>query len=190
MTELMQAIRERRSVGRVRDTPVPRATVERILEAGLWAPNHKLTNPWRFVVIQGDARDDLGDAHAAAVARANPRATPDALAAQRALTRRAPVIVACVSRPASDDPVVRREDRDAVSAAIQNMLLVAHQEGLGAIWRSGAFVDEPEVRAHLGCSGRDEIVGFVYLGEPADPAPPAPERAPLSDLVEWRGAAG
>ncbi len=182
------AIRGRRSVGRVTDDPVPPRAIREIIEAATWAPNHRMTNPWRFVVLAGEALDRLGEAHARAVARQNPAIPPEGLAAQAALTRRAPVIVACISSPGGDDPVVRREDRDAVAAAIQNMLLAAHVLGLGAIWRTGPFVDEPEVRDHLGCAARDEIVGFVYVGRPAaDTA--APERRPLEEVVEWRGTA-
>ncbi|HWH14736.1 MAG TPA: nitroreductase [Miltoncostaeaceae bacterium] len=187
MTDVRDAIRERRSVGRVTDAPVARALVERLLEAALWAPNHRMTGPWRFVVVAGDARDALGDAHARAVGRAAPETADEVLEAQRALTRRAPVVIACISHPSSEDPVVRREDRDAVSAAIQNLLLVAHAEGLGAIWRTGAFVDEAEVRGHLGCGPHDEIVGLVYVGWPAAPAGAPPPRPALGDAVEWRG---
>lgn len=183
---VMRVIRERRSVGRVSDVAVPREVLAELLEAATWAPNHRLTNPWRFVVFQGAARDGLGDAHTAAVARANPAMDATALAAQRALTRRAPVIIACLSCPGTEDPVVRREDRDAVCAAIQNMLLMAHARGLGAIWRTGLFVDEAEVRTFLGCEDTDEIVGFVYLGVAVAEAP-TPERRPVADVVEWRG---
>lgn len=182
-----EAIRSRRSVGRVRQDGVSRERILRIIEAATWAPNHKVTEPWRFVVIAGAARDALGEAHADAVARGNggPMA-PEARAGAVALTRRAPVIIACICTPSSDDPVVRREDRDAVAAAVQNLSLAAHADGLGTIWRTGLFVDEAEVRAHLGCAPADEIVGFVYVGEP-DEDPAAPPRRGAEDVIEWRG---
>lgn len=187
MTDVMTAIRARRSVAKVTDAPVDRAVLERMLEAAVWAPNHKVTNPWRFIVLQGDALDALGDAHAAAVARTKPDLTEEGRRAQRALTRRAPVIIVAVNSPGTDDPVVRRDDRDAVAAAVQNMLLVAHEAGVGAIWRTGPFVDEPEVRAYLGCGDGDEIVAFVYAGMPNGTVVPVPERRPVADVVEWRG---
>jgi nitroreductase len=184
------AIRQRRSVGRVLPTDVPRAEIERLLEAASWAPNHKLREPWRFVVFTGAAREGLGRAHARAVARANPAMPAEGLAAQAALTLRAPVVVAAVCTPGGDDPVVRREDRDAVAAAVQNMLLAAHAQGLGAIWRTGAFVDEPEVREHLGCGDGEDIVGFVYVGVPGRDGGTdgAAARRPLADIAEWRSA--
>jgi nitroreductase len=182
---VLGALRARRSVGRVTAEPVPREVVRAVLEAATWAPNHRLTQPWRFVVLTGGARAALGEAHARAVARARPETPPEGLAAQAQLPLRAPVVVVCICRPTADDPVVRREDRDAVAAAVQNLLLAAHAHGLGAMWRTGVMPDEPEVRDHLGLGDDDAIVGFVYLGYPAvDPSPP--ERDPVDAVVEWR----
>jgi nitroreductase len=96
------------------------------------------------------------------------------------------VVVAAIVLGA-EDPVQAREDRDAVAAAIENLLLAAHASGLGAMWRTGAMVDEPEVREALGLAPEDAIVAFVYLGwPPEDPPGPSPRR-PLADVVEWRG---
>jgi nitroreductase len=190
-TAVHEAIRGRRSVGRVLPDPIGRERIERLLEAAAWAPTHKMREPWRFVVFTGAGREALGRAHARAVARANPATPAEGLTAQAALTLRAPVVVACVCRPGGDDPVVRREDRDAVAAAVQNMLLAAHADGLGAIWRTGAFVDEPEVRAHLGCTDAEDIVGFVYVGVPqagGGGGEGVAVRRPVSEVTEWRTA--
>ena len=81
----------------------------------------------------------------------------------------------------------RREDRDAVAAAIQNMLLAAHGSGLAGIWRTGDMVDEAEVVAALGLDPSDELVGFVYLGVAAQlPAPRVGVEDLLAECVEWR----
>jgi nitroreductase len=186
--EALRVILSRRSVPLVRPDPLPRTTVERLLRAAVAAPSHHLTRPWRFVVMAGDARRALGDAHARAVARVRPDATPQALAKERSRPERAPVVVACIATPAADDPVARREDRDAVVCAVENLLLAAHALGVGAMWRTGAMADEPEVRDHLGLGPRDEVVAFVYLGLPADAPPRAVPPASLEGVVEWRGA--
>jgi nitroreductase len=183
---LMSAIRERRSVGSVSREPVDRETVEQLIEAAVWAPNHHLTCPWRFIVLAGDARAEVGAAHARAVARQRPDADAGALAKEAAKIERAPVVIACVV-VASDDPVQAREDRDSVAAAVQNLLLLAHARGLGAIWRTGAFVDEREVREALGLSSGDEVVAFVYLGHPAGPSPLVQDRAGAKEVTSWRG---
>ncbi|MFN8110547.1 MAG: nitroreductase [Thermoleophilia bacterium] len=185
---MSEAIATRRSVNRVTERPVDRAVIQRLITAATWAPNHKLTQPWRFVVRTGAARTALGEAHADAVQRAKPGQDPQARAGLVALAHRAPVIIACIQVVDGDDPVVRREDRDAVAAAVQNLLLEAHHEGLGAVWRSGLFCDEEEVRAHLGLGPDDAIVAFVYLGYPDESAAPQPRRSP-DDVTEWRDGA-
>jgi len=177
----------RRSVGRVLPDPIPRETVRQLLEAAVRAPNHHLTEPWRFVVLAGDARRALGEAHARAVARERPGLPEAGLAKEAARLERAPVVVACIVRPTAEDAVTAREDRDAVAAAVQNLLLAAHARGLGAMWRTGAMVDEPEVHEALGLGPHDAIVAFVYLGRTGEAAPPETPRRPVDEVVEWRG---
>jgi nitroreductase len=184
---VLSAIHGRRSVGRVSAAPVERRVVEELLDAAVAAPNHKETNPWRFVVLAGDARGAVGEAHARAVARMREGLTPEGRAKEAALLDRAPVVIACCLVP-GEDPVRAREDRDAVSAAVQNLLLAAHARGLGAIWRTGTMADEPEVREELGLGPRDAVVGLVYIGHPLSGGDaPAPARAGAAAFTEWRG---
>lgn len=161
---VLHAIRTRRSIGRVSPEPLARPLVEELIEAAACAPNHRLTNPWRFIVLAGDARREVWER-----------------------LERAPVVVACCVAP-GEDPVQAREDRDAVAAAIENMLLAAHARGLGAMWRTGDIVDDPDARAALGLGPREEIVGFVYLGRLLGPPPQQrPPRRPVAELTTWRG---
>lgn len=184
---VLAAIHARRSVGRVSADPVARDLIEELLDAAVAAPNHKETNPWRFVVLAGDARTAVGEAHARAVARTREGLTPEGWAKEAALLGRAPVVIACCLVP-GDDPVRAREDRDAVAAAVQNLLLAAHARGLGAIWRTGTMCDEPEVREELGLTGRDAVVGLVYLGHPLPGGDPGPSpRDGAAAFTEWRG---
>jgi len=183
---LLEAIASRRSVGRVLPDPVPREAVEVLLEAAVSAPNHHLTAPWRFVVLAGDARREVGEAHARAVARAKPDLPPAGLAKEATRLERAPVVIAAIVL-GTHDPVQAREDRDAVAAAIENILLAAHGTGLGAMWRTGVMVDEPEVREALGLGPGDAIVGFVYVGRPAGPPPERPPRPEVGTVAAWRG---
>jgi len=161
---VLEAIATRRSVGRLAPDPLPRETVARLLEAALRAPNHGLTAPWRFIVLTGDARGAV-----------SPR------------LERAPVVIVAIARPA-DDPVQAREDRDAVAAGVQNMLLAAHALGLGAMWRTGPLAEDPAAREALGLAPGEAIVAYVYVGRPPDGPPPPPSPRPAVDEVsEWRG---
>jgi nitroreductase len=170
--EVLVAIAGRRSISRPGDGEVPPEAVRELLAAAVAAPNHHLTEPWRFVVLAGDARRVVGEAHARAVARAKPDLPAAGLEKEAARLERAPVVIACAcAAPERDDPVQAREDRDAVAAGVQNILLAAEARGLAAMWRTGAMVDEPEVHEALELEPGDRIVAFVYLGRPAGPPP-------------------
>jgi nitroreductase len=176
--DAIEALRGRRSIGKL-DGDVPEAELRELIELATWAPNHKLTEPWRFTVLRGSARERFGTLWAEIVA-----AETELTGGQRdELMRRtafkplrAPVIVAVSVR--TDQNAVRAvEDFAAASAAVQNMLIAAHALGLGAIWRTGDVAYRDEVKAFLGLDPADRIVGFVYLGRPAMTAPPARPRA-------------
>lgn len=185
---VLAAIFSRRSVGRVGPEPVSRDLVRALLDAAVQAPNHHATAPWRFIVLAGTARGAVGEAHARAREGRRPDLTPDGRRAEAARLERAPVVIACCVSP-GEDPVEAREDRDAVAAAVQNLLLAAHAHGLAAMWRTGAMVDEPEVRSELGLGGSDAILGFVYLGHPVDGGPSAriTPRPGAEAFTDWRG---
>ncbi len=186
MRALDEVITSRRSVGKVHSDPVGAQTLRELLELATWAPNHHLTEPWRFIVLTGDARRSLGTAHARAYARTHTTATSETIAREAARLERAPAVIVAVVHPSANDPVTRREDRDAVAAAVQNLLLAAHARGLGAIWRTGTMAHEHEVRDALGLDEPDEIVAFIYVGVPAV-GTPARRRRTVDEVTEWRG---
>ncbi len=184
MSDVGEIIRTRRSVGKVDGGPVERAVLEELIDLATNAPNHHMREPWRFVVVQGDARRRVGAAHARAYARTHPDAPNTTLERETLRFMRAPAVIVAVVHPADDDPIARREDRDAVAASVQNMLLAAHGRGLGAIWRTGTMADEAEVREALDLAVEDEIVAFVYLGRPAIEMAPKPRR-PVNEVTRW-----
>ncbi|MGI9538757.1 MAG: nitroreductase family protein [Miltoncostaeaceae bacterium] len=184
----LRTILSRRSVGRVLDEPIPRPVVEELIEAAIRAPNHGLTHPWRFIVLQGDARRAAGEAHLAARERLGPPIEDATREKEASRFERAPVVIVCVCRSPSDEATVRIEDRDAVAAGVQNLLLAAADHGLGAIWRTGVMTDEEELREHLGLDAEDDLVGFVYVGKPAAQAKGEQTRRPaVAEVTEWRG---
>lgn len=182
--ETLTAIHARRSTGHLRPDPVAPETILEILRAAQAAPNHHLTAPWRFVVLAGDARRALGEAHAAALADADPGVSVAAREREIARPERAPVVIAVVCAIDPIDPVTAREDRDGAAAATQNALLAAESLGLGAIWRTGPMVDEARVRDHLGVARHEAIVAFVYVGVP-ESRPTARDRP--DPVIQWRG---
>lgn len=181
--ETLDAIRTRRSIGRS-EGDVDERTIRELIEAAVAAPNHHLTQPWRFTVVRGDARGRLGDLWAARYADETAPAARDAfIEGQRAKLLRAPVIVV-VSTRTDVDPLRATEDRDATAAAVENFLLAAHARGLAAAWRTGRIAADIEVKRFLGLDPSDRIVAFVYLGAQASEAGDVRARS-LDDVVRW-----
>ncbi|AWB43109.1 nitroreductase [Paenibacillus sp. CAA11] len=188
--DVTQAIRTRRSIGKVKMDDIPKETIERILEAGTWAPNHRHTEPWKFFVLRGEGRGKLGSALAdiarEAAAKAAAGAEEAEMKAEKARSKafRAPVIIAVAVTPSAKEGVLEIEEYGAVSAAIQNMLLEIHALGLGAVWRTGDPAYHPLMNEHFGLGQRDKMLGFIYLGVPEAPALEG-RRQHYSVKTEW-----
>ncbi|NBD22925.1 nitroreductase family protein [Paenibacillus glycinis] len=187
--DIIEAIRTRRSIGKVTQEPVAKETIEQILEAAVWAPNHRLTEPWRFFVLSGEGRGKLGEALAAiAVAQAGAGLDAEALEAKaedaKKKALRAPVVIAVAVVPTERKDVIELEEYGAVNAAIQNMLLTIHALGLGAVWRSGEPCYHPLMNEAFGLRPQDKMLGFIYLGVP-DMTPPQAKRSSAASKTTW-----
>ena len=167
-SDLLWTIRTRRSVGRVRPDQPPRELMEQILEAAVCAPNHYRTEPWRFFVLAGDARQALGEVMAASLQNRSPGSSipPAVLEKERAKPLRAPVVIAVAVVPSQEQHVIEIEEVAAVAAAVENLLLAADALGLAAKWRTGAAATDPDVKRFLGLPEGAHLLAFVYLGYP------------------------
>lgn len=183
--DLYDGLLTRRSIGKVTEPGPDDAALRRLLTAAAAAPDHGLHRPWRFVVLRGAARQALGEAFADALRARRPDCDEAALAADRGKPLRAPVLVAVISAPVPSPKAPEWEQLASAAAAAQNLLLAAHADGWGAMWRTGWFVDAPRVRDELGLAGSERCVGLVYLGTPAAPPPPRPA-ADVEALTSWR----
>ena len=103
---------------------------------------------------------------------------------EEAKAMRAPIVIAAVCSPSDNPRVVRSEELAAVHAAVQNLLLSAHEEGLGAVWRSGEPMRHSAMKSAFGLLDKEEIVGFIYVGYP-DMAPPSVRRVAAKDKTFW-----
>lgn len=147
------------------DRPVPDELVERLCELATWAPNHKRTWPWRFAALTGEGRRRLGEAMAdEMVARAF--GDDGKVAKTRAKYLRAPLVLV-VGSTAHPKPTFHVENRDAVAAGIQNLLLAATAAGLASFWSTPALDDVPAVLDLCGFEPDTHLVGVIYLGWPA-----------------------
>lgn len=186
--ELLEAIKDRRSVGKVKSDAVERSLIEAILEAGTYAPNHFRTEPWRFFVLTGEGRKGLADT-LVEIAKES-MDSPDTAENVRKLEGvaqkpyRAPVIITVACQTSDHPRAFPIEELGAVNAAIQNMLLVAHSLGLGAIWRTGAPAYHPKMKQFFGLEKKDEVLGFIYLGYPEIAQPSVP-KTPFTEKTVW-----
>lgn len=158
------------------DRPVPIPVVEQLCELASWAPNHKKTWPWRFAVFTGDGRRRLGDTMVADMVEADfGDDVKRAKTAGKYLRTPTTLVVGC--EPHANE-MLHRENRDAVAAAIQNLLLGATSLGLASFWSSPALTQPPKVLDLCGFDREDSVVGILYLGWAASWVP-MPERPPV-----------
>ncbi|QYJ14526.1 Putative NAD(P)H nitroreductase YdjA [Rubrobacter xylanophilus DSM 9941] len=187
--DVARAIETRQSVVKVKQDPVPRELIERILESAVHAPNHKITEPWRFHVFTGRGRGKFARARAeTARLLAEAEGEEESLARgrisrERKKAFRAPVVIAVISL-AGRDEVETKENYAACCAAVQNMLLTAHALGLGAIWRTGPVAYHENMRRFFGLDEGDSIVGYLYVGYP-DMGERTRRRRPASEFTVW-----
>jgi nitroreductase len=168
-----EVVRARRTHKAYGAEPVPGAVLRELLDLARWAPNHHLTNPWRFRV--------LGPASTARL-----KAAADALdPGSGAKLDRAPTLVAVTSAVCGDDPVADEEDLLATGCAAYLVLLAAEARGLASYWRTPAVMRDPGGLRALGADpGRERGVGLLHLGPRRQEMPP-PERAPLDEVTTF-----
>ena len=163
--ELDELIRTRRTQKAYEPGPVDRELLDELFELARWAPNHHLTNPWRFRVLGPAALEALK-------AAAGPEAAVK--------LDRAPTLVAASVVQTGDD-VADDEDFAAAACASFIVLLGAHARGLDGYWRTPEVLRTPAGRAACGVQDDERVLGLLHLGR-GKGSKPAPERAPVSDF--------
>lgn len=183
--EVEQAIRSRRTVKAFLPEPVDPETVNELLELARWAPNHNLTNPWRFRVIGPQSLLRLKLAAAELAVTEAPSDADRAKVAEAAAAKldRAPTLVVC-SACRSDDPVQNEEDRYAAACAAYIVLLAAHARGLAGYWRTPGVLRSDAGRRAVGLGEDESFIGLLHLGRALQDADP-PEREDLDSFVTF-----
>jgi nitroreductase len=166
--DVERAIKERRTHKVFGPEPVDRELLDELLGLARWAPNHNLTNPWRFRVLGPESLARLKEAAGAEGA---------------AKLDRAPTMVAA-SVVQSGDPIQDEEDVCATAAAVYIVLLAAHARGLVGYWRTPAVLRDPAGRAALGIGDDEKVLGLIHLGPQRQEQQP-PDRLPPGDYVTF-----
>ncbi|NQV59678.1 MAG: nitroreductase [Alphaproteobacteria bacterium] len=155
-----------------------------LLETAMRAPDHGAMRPWRFLLIRGDRRQDLGDIFASALAQREPTASPDEIEKARGKAVRAPLVLAVWADIVEDHPKVPPiEQVVATGAAVQNLLNALHVQGYAGILVTGAPCYDENVKAPLGLAPKDVLVGFLHIGT-AKSTTPAKKRPNAADYLQ------
>lgn len=182
---VIEAINARRSVKKFTGRPVSRSEIETLLAAAVMAPNHRMTQPWRFIVLGPVARRKFGAVLGARKARKVEDPAAAASVREKVTEEHAalPAMIA-VAMHLAEDPETREEDFAATWMAIQNIVLAAQELGLGSHIKTGAVMDDPATREALGVDQNTRIVATIHLGEPAE-IPTMKPRVSAAERTRW-----
>ena len=185
---VLEAIRTRRNVREFTDKPVTVDDLKTIIEAATWAPNHRHTEPWRFIVLakDGELRKQVAqivhDWTYDNIKNPNQKRRIDSSEAAKREILDAPAFMYVYAREGPNEEVTR-ENYAATACAVQNLLLAAHSIGIGVGWSTG----KPclaDVRSTIGAEPDWQTVGALYIGYPSEK--PEAKRAPVDDVTTWR----
>ncbi|MCH8279542.1 MAG: nitroreductase [Chloroflexi bacterium] len=177
-----EALYRRRMSWQLSSAPVSRETIDRMLAAAVWAPNHRLTEPWRFFVVDKDSpvrQKVAGLAYEFSMQRNN---NPERAAAVRSSVADPPILiyVYCVPGPNED---TTQENYAAVCCAAQNISLAGVAEGLAVTWETGGATRHPQLKATLGAEEDWTLAAMLSVGVPEDN--PQASRTPVTAFARW-----
>ncbi len=177
-----QALHQRRMAWQFKEETVPKEALERMFEAAVWAPNHRLTEPWRFFVVDvaSPLRQTLGDqAYEVSMER---RGDPKRAETSRKSILDAPVLIYAYCVPGPNDETTQ-ENYASVCCAVQNLALAGVAEGLAVTWETGGATRHPKLKETLGAEEDWALATMLLVGVPNEA--PASFRTPASNYVQW-----
>lgn len=196
---MISAIYDRRSIRKFRDKPISQKDIIDIIQSGIKAPSSKNRQPWKFVVIQGNAKKEMINVFRQGIEREEndnallPQSKQHIASAKHTIDiiTEAPAIVFAVnSLGKSIMDELTTEERvseicniQSISASIQNMLLAATEKGIGSLWICDIYFAYSELCKWLDCDG--QLIAAIAFGYPNE-FPEERPRKKIEDVVEWR----
>ena len=185
---VVDAIRSRRSVRNFTDKVVANDQLSAWLEAACWAPNHRLTEPWRFIVLEygGANRREIAEmfrtlSYDTSDQLPEPKRTAVADTAREEVLS-APALIYAYSL-VDDDKEATKENYAATACAVQNLSLAAHADGFAVGWSTGRVTRLAGLASTIGADEAWEMVGGLFIGEPE--RRPRAQRQPMEEVVTW-----
>ena len=177
-----EAIHSRRMNNEFTDDVPPRESLQRMIDAAIWAPNHRLTNPWRFFVLEKGGAKRTEVAQLAYDNQMGRSGNQDAAHGSRQRVLDAPALIYVYSVP-GDREDITQENYAAACCAVQNLLLAAVAEGLAGDWSTGNTTRHPRLAETLGGEADWMMVGALFIGQPSRPS--ASVRAAPAEVAVW-----
>lgn len=170
-------IQKRNSAGKLKAPGPSRAELVEIFKSALRAPDHGCLRPFRFIVIEGDDREELGRLFADALRAGDPEASIEKCQSEAAKPLRAPLIITVVAQVTENARIPVIEQLLSAGCSAQNILLAVEALGYAAIWRTGDMAYDKRVHRGLQLQENESIVGFLYVGTRDGEAKALPECA-------------
>lgn len=167
-----QVIKERRSIKKFKSDPVPTELIVNLLNTAIWAPNHGLREPWRFILLKDEGKKVLADA----IMKKN-----EELRKKWEYVMNVPAHLVVVMK---EDPRQKQweENFAAVCTMVQNLQLAAWEQGVGMIWKTNPLIHDPNFREKIGVEQGEKIIGYIHIGYP-EAIPDAKDRTPAEELL-------
>jgi nitroreductase len=183
---LIQLMQNRISSPRLM-APAPSTQVlDNIYQCALRAPDHMMLRPWRYLVIEEAAREELGELFADSAAKLEGELAARQLEKYRAMPLRAPMMLIAISCNVDHPKVPVEEQVLSCGAGVAYMLLALQAEGFGGIWRTGPLAENAYLKSALKLEARESIVGFLYLGTPCGEPKSVPSVDVEAHFETWR----
>jgi nitroreductase len=164
----LQHLHDRRTVSRLSGPGPTALELDAMLAAADTAPDHGRLRPWRLTVLTDEDRRRVAEAYGTAQRALDP--SPDLVERATSKPLRGPCVVVACARTVEHPKVPAWEQLAAAAAAVQNLCLAATALGYASAWRTGWFIERPEVRAALGCTDDERVIGLIHIGTPTAPA--------------------
>ncbi|WP_039903535.1 nitroreductase [Acetobacter tropicalis] len=184
----MEMLLSRASTDHLAEPAPSAAQLSEILAAAMRAPDHGKLRPWRYVVIEGDARPLMAERIVASMQRMDAEVPEAKITKRRQRFSTMPMILALGMHLQPDHKIPLWEQEMAVAAAAMNVLNALHATGFGCVWVSGDVVDDPVLAAEIGLPAPHKLAGFLFVGTPSG-KPASPRRPDPADFTAyWTGA--
>jgi nitroreductase len=166
---LSNIIKERRSIGQFADRPVSRELIAELLDTAIWVPNHYVTEPWRFIFVEGEGKRRIAEAQKTLAQKwiSEPQKKEEQGKKAYENMMNIPAFLIVVMKEAAN-PMTREEDFASTCCVIQNFSLLAWEKGIGCIWKTYGLMYQRDFRELLGIEPGEKVVGVVHIGYPSN----------------------